>query len=94
MGRGVIDLPLNEIAADIFRVESSRYWNKFEVVSEHLCTLVVVVLVNIIGSVEQASHLSCRVDDDRHPDHKSGTCSISYETLHCSRACLSWTRSS
>jgi len=51
MGRGVIDLPLNEIAADILRVESSRYWNKFEVVSEHLCTQMVVVLVNIIGSV-------------------------------------------
>lgn len=51
MGRGVIDLPVNEIAAAIFRVESSRYWNKFEVVSEHLCTRVVVILVNIIGSV-------------------------------------------
>jgi len=39
MGRGVIDLPLNEIAADIFRVELSRYWNKFEVNSRRVKVL-------------------------------------------------------
>ena len=40
MGRGVIDLPLNEIAAEICHVELSHvhHWNKFLVVSALVCT--------------------------------------------------------
>ena len=72
MGRGVIDAPLSEIAAFIKNVESSLTWDRFVIVSNAVCFVLILDRVSkqtIIVSLQEAKCLKVYSASDSHQDY-------------------------
>ena len=72
MGRGVIDAPLSEIAAFIKNVESSFTWDRFVIVSNTVCFVLILDRVSkqtSIVSLQEAKCLKVYSASDSHQDY-------------------------